>query len=104
MTNHTDCLHPATSAGRAACRKAGSVSDFHWNLAIAAKNDSPCEDCFWNATDSAAQNLEEEFGVHTWGLDRDADNIRKAREYRAARSYLYDIGSLSACSAHQHLL
>lgn len=103
MTNHTNCLHPATPAGRAACRKAGSVRLFHNELVAKTIASAPCEACFWNAQGSAAQNIEDD-KPHTWGEDLDADAIRLAEEAIAARTYLYDQGALSACSDHAHLV
>lgn len=103
MTNHTNCLHPATPAGRAACRKAGSVTLFHDELAQKVFKTAPCEACFWNATESAAQNLADDLGEVSWE-DREAYAIRRAQEFTHAREYLFDRSALSACSDHQDKL
>lgn len=103
MTNHTNCLHPATPAGRAACRKAGSIIRFHDELALKAKESAPCDYCFGNALESAGANLAEDKGEVDWN-DQEAYAIRHAEEHIAARSYLYDQGALSACSDHAHLI
>lgn len=104
MTNHTNCLHPATSAGRASCRKAGSVADFHFNLAEAIAASAPCSSCFAGAMESATQNLDEDLGSIAEDADPDTFHIRRAQEAIHAREYLFDRSSLSACYGHQELL
>lgn len=113
MTNHTDCLHPATKAGRAACRKAGGPE-----LALRTRQydmvrsgDALCSACFWYATEAAMGNLLDAIKDDTvkapadFDADKAADNDWfLALAYTWARGYLFDKDALSACSDHAHLI
>jgi hypothetical protein len=114
--DHSKCLHPATKAGRTACRKAGGPRGYAYKVMNDARTsgEALCADCFANALTSAFENIQDQIiadeGI-TWDeldarlrADLTADAIFNARAYRAARSYLYDQGALSACTAHEDLL
>lgn len=92
MTDHSNCRHPRTSKGRAACRKAGGPAayEFDFRQALIAEAEGVCEDCFSQARISASENLDLEYS--------DTEVLITAREY------LFDRSALSGCTAHQHLL
>lgn len=93
MTNHTHCLHPATKAGRSACRKSGTGFAYTAEDALAlkarrARESAPCQECLMVAFSA---------------IDNDVES-NDDRAWLRAREYLYDRGAVAACSIHQHLL
>lgn len=109
MINHNKCLHTKDSKGRAACRKAGGpLGHLHKVQSnMIASGEALCYDCFWNATDSAMQNLQDH--IRDEGIDYNSEDLIDdawflATAYTWARTYLFDDACLSACTKHDHLI
>lgn len=96
---HTACTHPATPAGRAACRKA-NAPEAKEQADYIARRDAVCQDCLNYAYEPAWENLRDLYMDRDGMSHADADMLANENYMREAVRYVEENIS-TPCAAHE---